>query len=224
MQCVVQCMIVHEWNVRAFFDFFFSSFFVLTNAKCKCHRQMSWLVLPMHYVLYAINKLWNTDPNVNFSMNANKMWCKSRFLVLIQMLLDKDAKKKFVMQMPYAGMQSLFMMMPVHTFKSWCKCLLTEMEMQMSSNRYVMMLMPLCKNAMMQMLWRKHNLFKNSLCFQIEASSVPETKISSKLDLLFLKSHLLFFYSAYLFQIKRHISDAVRRAMYDCAWMKCLSI
>ena len=97
------------------------------------------------------------------------------------------------MQMSHAGIQSLFMMMSVHAFKPWCKCHLTEMEMQMSSNGYVMMLMPHCRNAMMQMLWHKHNLFKkNSLCFQIEASSAPETKIFLKLDLLFLKSHPLF--------------------------------
>ena len=63
----------------------------------------------------------------------------------------------------------------------------------MSSNGYVMMQISPCRNDMMQMLWRKHNLLKKSLCFQIEASSTPETKIFSKLDLLFLKSHLLFY-------------------------------
>ena len=43
------------------------------------------------------------------------------------------------------------------------------------------------------MLWCKHNLFKNSFYFQNEASTTPEIKIFSKLDLLFLKSHLLFY-------------------------------
>ena len=42
------------------------------------------------------------------------------------------------------------------------------------------------------MLWCKHNLFKNSFYFQNEASTTPETKIFSKLDLLFMKSHLPF--------------------------------
>ena len=32
------------------------------------------------------------------------------------------------------------------------------------------------------------------------------------------------FHFAYLFQIRKHISDAMCHAMYDCAWMKCLSI
>ena len=76
--------------------------------------------------------------------------------------LTKMQMQFFMMQMFHAGMkmQSLFMMIPVHAFRPWCKCLLTEMEMQMSSNGYVMMQMFLCRNAMMQMLWRKHNLFK----------------------------------------------------------------
>ena len=181
----------------------------LTNAICK------------HYILYAIDKLWNTNPNINFSMNASKMWCKSRFLVLIQVLLNEDANVIFMIQMSRVGMkmQSLFMMMLVCIFIPWCKCLGVQMPsngyvmMQMSPCRYSMMLMTPCRYAVMQMspcgyammqmspcgyammwmLWRKHNLFKNSLCFQIEASSALETKIFSKLDLLFLKSHLLFY-------------------------------
>ena len=31
-------------------------------------------------------------------------------------------------------------------------------------------------------------------------------------------------HSAFLFQIKKHVSDAVCRVMYDCAWMKCSCI
>ena len=31
-------------------------------------------------------------------------------------------------------------------------------------------------------------------------------------------------YSAFLFQIWNHISDAICHAMYDCAWVKCLCI
>ena len=68
-----------------FFEFFFpfSSFLVLTNAKCKCHVRMPRLVLPIRYATivpqYAIDRLLTTDLDVNFLMNANKMWCKSRF-------------------------------------------------------------------------------------------------------------------------------------------------
>ena len=73
MQCVMRCMIVHEWNVRAFFFWIFFSFFVLTNAKCKCHMRMPWLDLPMRYATNV--------PLYQSSMNANKMWCKSRYFI-----------------------------------------------------------------------------------------------------------------------------------------------
>ena len=52
--------------------------------------------------------------------------------------------------------------------------------------------MPPCGYAMTRMLWCKHNLFKNFPYFQNEASTTPETKIFSKLGLLFLKNHLPF--------------------------------
>ena len=65
----------------------------------------------------------------------------------------------------------------------WCECPLVCMQWtQMHPYGYIMT----------QMLWCKHKLFKNSLYFQNEASSAPEIKIFSKLDLLFLKSHLIF--------------------------------
>ena len=32
------------------------------------------------------------------------------------------------------------------------------------------------------------------------------------------------FYSAFMFQIRKHISDSICHAMYDYAWMKCLNI
>ena len=40
----------NEMSEHFFFEFFFS-FFILMNAKCKCHMQMPWLVLPMRYAL-----------------------------------------------------------------------------------------------------------------------------------------------------------------------------
>ena len=80
-----------------------------------------------------------------------------------------------MMQMSHAGvqMQSLSMMVPVHIFKPWCKCLLVGMS------------------------WRKcfdaNTIYsKIPFVFKIKASSAPETKIFSNLDLLFLKSHLFF--------------------------------
>ena len=144
----------------------------LTNASCPiCYWQT-----------------FNHWPRCQFSMNANKMWCKSRFFIFNANASWQrcNCNFLFMMQMSHARMkmQSLFMMMLVHAFKPWRKCLLIEMEMRMSFNEYVMMQMSLCKNAMMQMTpcgyammqmsWRKHNLFKNSLCFLIEASSMPK--------------------------------------------------
>ena len=64
----------------------------------------------------------------------------------------------------------------------WCKCPIGACHDANAS----------CGYAMMRMLWCKHNLFKNSLYFQNKASTTPETKIFSKLDLLFMKSHLPF--------------------------------
>ena len=154
-----------------------------TNALCNhCAPICYWQTL-------------NHWPRYQFSMNANKMWCKSKFFIFDANAFWQRCKCNFLfmMQMSHARMkmQSLFMMMLVHSFKPWCKCLLTEMEVRMSSNGYVMMQMSLCRNVMMQMFWPKHKLFKNSFYFQNKVSSAPE-KIFSKLDLLFLKSHPLF--------------------------------
>ena len=147
----MRCMVVRERDVRAFFEFFFS----FSSFKCKCRMQMPRLVLPMRYVTIvpknAVDRLLTTDLNVNFLMNANEMWCKSRFFFPILMLLDKNANAKFFlfkMQMSYAGMkmQSLFLMMPAHIFnrdvrvslQGWrCKFLVV----QMPSNGHVMMQM-----------------------------------------------------------------------------------
>ena len=162
MQYVVQCMIVHEWNVWAFI---FSSFLVFSKIQnanvmpqlCRWNTMIGLTnVICEHCVLTCYWQTLNHYLDVNFLWMRTKYDASLDFSFLIQMLLDKDAKKFFVMQMPHAGMQSLFMMMLVHVFKSWCKCLLTKMEIQMSSDGHVRM----------QMFWRKHNLFKNSLYFQ----------------------------------------------------------
>ena len=76
----------------------------------------------------------------------------------------------------------------------WCECLLESMswrECPLVGMQW--MRMPPCGYIMTRMLWCKHNLFKNFLYFQNEAFSTLETKIFSKLDLLFMKSHLLFY-------------------------------
>ena len=155
MQCVMHCMIVHEWNVRAFKLIFlnlFHSFFIFLRFN-ECEMQMSYEntmigltnALCNHYAPIYYWQTLNYWPRCQFSINANKMWCKSGFSVPMQVLLDKDATVifLFMMQMSHTGMkmQSLFMMMLVPTFKPWCKCLLTEMEMRMSSNGYVTMQM-----------------------------------------------------------------------------------
>ena len=163
MQCVVQCMIVYEWNVWAFkfvfhLNLFYSSF-IFPHLN-ECEMQMSYANAMIGLTNALCNHCapicyWQTLdywPRCQFSMNANKMWCKSRFFIS-----DANASWQrcncnflFMMQMSHVGMkmQSLFMMMLVHAFKLWCKCLLTEMEMRMSSNEYVMMQMSLYRNAM----------------------------------------------------------------------------
>ena len=75
----------------------------------------------------------------------------------------------------------------------WCECPLGSMpwrECPLVGMQW--MQMPSCRYIMTQMLWYKHNLFKNSFYFQNEVSTTPKTKIFSKLDLLFMKSHLSF--------------------------------
>ena len=69
----------------------------------------------------------------------------------------------------------------------WCTCLLSKMQMQFSWCRCPFVGMPWCKCFDANIIYLKIFLY-----FQIKASSAPETKIFSKLDLLFLKSHLLF--------------------------------
>ena len=74
----------------------------------------------------------------------------------------------------------------------WCKCPLVGMPWCKCSFGYAMNVNARVGMQWMQMLWCRYNLFKNSLYFQNETSSTLETKTFSKLDLLFLKSHLLF--------------------------------
>ena len=96
---------------------------------------------------------------------------------------------------PFIGMkmQSLFMMMLVHAFKLWCKCLLTEMEMRMSFDGYIMMQMSLRRNAMTQMFWPRHKLFKNPVYFQNEVSLALENpKYFQNLIYYSRKGHLFF--------------------------------
>ena len=142
---------------------------------------------------------------------------------MMHMSLFRDATFMMQMSHARVQMQSLSMMVPAHIFnrdanvslQRWrCK----NLVVQMSSNGYVMMQMllvgmswckctlvgmpwckcpfvgmPWCKCPLVGMSWCKYKLFKNFLYFQNEASSVPETKIFSKLDLLFMKSHLPFY-------------------------------
>ena len=76
------------------------------------------------------------------------------------------------------------------------------------------MQMPPCGYIMTQMLWCKHKLFKNSLYFQNEASFAPEIKIFSKFDLLFLKSHLLFY-----LRLPKKLVITVRNLQMGC-WLE----
>ena len=80
-------------SIKTLFSFFwicfipFSSFLVLPNAKCKCHVQMPWLVLPMRYATivpqYAINRLLTTDLDVNLLWMQTKHDASLDFLFLM---------------------------------------------------------------------------------------------------------------------------------------------
>ena len=92
------------------------------------------------------------------------------------------------------GMQ--WMRIPVWVCNE-CKCLLESMpwhECPLVGIQW--MQMPPYGYIVTQMLWCKHNLFKDSLYFQNKASSAPETKIFSKLDLLFMKKSSSFWLRA----------------------------
>ena len=114
------------------FSFFF---FILMNAKCKCHMQMPWLVLPMWCATivpkYAIDRLLTTDLNVHFLWMQTNNWCKSRFFISDANAFYQEADAKypydahvllsemqFMMHMSHAmvQMQHLSMMVPAHVF------------------------------------------------------------------------------------------------------------
>ena len=92
-------------SIKTHFFNSFSSFIVLTNAKCKCHMQIPWLVLPMRYATivpqYAIYRLLITDLDVNFLWMQTKCDANLDFLFPMPMLLDEDANAIFYL---------------------WCKC------------------------------------------------------------------------------------------------------
>ena len=115
-------------------NLFYSSFIFPRLNKCKCHA-------PNH----ADKRLWTINLNVNFSMNASKMWCEPRFLVLIQVLFDKDANAvSYVADVLYKDGNAKF----IHDGASGH----IYTMMQMSPCRYVMMQMTPCRYAMMQMI------------------------------------------------------------------------
>ena len=102
---------------------------------------------------------------------------------------------QFMMQMSYAGMK-IWNVLWCKCFlmgMSWCKCNLVGMQWYRCPFRYAMNANALLwvyhdTNALMQTRF----IQKIPFIFQNETSSAPETKIFSKLDLLFLKSHLPF--------------------------------
>ena len=82
-------------------SFFLFSFFILTHAKCKCHMQMPWLVLPMRYATivpwYAIDRLLTTDLTVSFLWMQTKCDASLDFLFSTLMLLEEDANAIFLL-------------------------------------------------------------------------------------------------------------------------------
>ena len=116
----------------------------------------------MHYVLYAIDRLWNTNPNINFSMNASKMWCKSRFFYFWCKCFSQWYRCEMSIWCTclFSEMQFSWCICPMQgcrckAYPWWCQCTyLTVMQMspcrdvdakclvvQMPSNGHVMMQM-----------------------------------------------------------------------------------
>ena len=133
---------VHEWIIRAFFLYFnecimqmsyANAMIGLTNALCN------------HCALYAIDRLLTTDLDVHFLWMQTKCYTSLDFSFSMQMLFYKDADAKCPYDahvsfhrcnfhdadVPCDGANAMF----IHDGASariypWCKCLLTEMEMQ----------------------------------------------------------------------------------------------
>ena len=92
-------MIVHEWNIWAFFEFFF---FFLSSFN-ECEMQMSYAnamigltnALCNHCALTAINRLLTTDLTINFLWMQTKHDANLDFLFPMLMLLDEDANAIF---------------------------------------------------------------------------------------------------------------------------------
>ena len=64
------------------------------------------IIVPQH----AIDRLLTTDLDVNFSMNANKMLCKSRFFIFDANAFYKDADVKcpYDADVPCRGVNAKF--------------------------------------------------------------------------------------------------------------------
>ena len=117
---------------------FWILFFIFPRFN-ECEMQMSYAnamigltnALCNHCAPICYLQTLNYWPRCQFSMNANEMWCESRFFISSANASWRRCKCKFMMQMSYAGMkmQSLFMMMLARALKLWCKCLITKMEM-----------------------------------------------------------------------------------------------
>ena len=97
-------------------------FFFIFPRFNECEMQMSYAnamigltdalctIVPQ----YVIDRLLTTDLDVNFLMNANKMWCKSRFFFI------SDAND------PWRSCKCNFFIY------LWCRCLFAISMMQMS--------------------------------------------------------------------------------------------
>ena len=142
----MKCPSIHLFTWICFILFHLSLFLAECRMQMLCPNyadEIPWSVLPMWYVnimpLHAIDRLLTTDLDVKF------LWMQTK--------CDASLDFSFLMQILFIGM-------------SWCKCPFVDMPW----HKCLLVCMQWCKcpcrYVMMQMLWRKHNLFKNSLCFQ----------------------------------------------------------
>ena len=140
MQCVVQCMIVHEWNVWTFkfifhLNLFYSSFIFSRLNKCKIQISCPWpcrwnTMIGLTNVICkrcALTSYWqalNHWPRCQFSMNA-KCDASLDFSFLMQMLPCEYANAnvltwtQFIQKFPLFSKSRLLSAWNNNIFKSW---------------------------------------------------------------------------------------------------------
>ena len=140
-----RAMYDYEWNVWVFefvfhLNLFYSSFLVLTNAKCKCHapshaNECCNQALPMQYATimprYAIDKLLTTDLDVNFLWMQTKCDASLDFCFWYKCFLTE-------MQMQFPWCRCFTQGWRCKVYSWWCQCTYLSHDADVSLRRWRM--------------------------------------------------------------------------------------